>query len=281
MTAKVVKVVKVVKVTVDGVTVEVPENANALEACRKAGVDVPHFCYHPGLSVVGQCRMCMVEVDGMPKVQASCTVPVRDGMVVRASSEKALAARNATMEFLLVNHPLDCPICDQAGECKLQDNAVSGGLPVSRTSEPRRQFPGYDRTDIGPHVVADMTRCIHCTRCIRFCAEVSGTGELSLIERGGHAMVWTHEGHKLDNEWSACAADVCPVGALTVKEFRFRKRVWWLDRAPSVCPGCEVGCNVSVEHRDRVVYRYLPRVNEAVNSYWMCDHGRFLAEGLK
>jgi len=268
------------KVTVDGKVVEVPNDANALEACRAAGVDVPHFCYHPRLSIVGQCRMCMVEVEGVPKIQASCTVPVRDGMVIKASTQKALAARNATMEFLLINHPLDCPICDQAGECKLQDNAVSAGLPVSRTSEPRRQFPGYDRTPIGPHVIADMTRCIQCTRCIRFCEEITGTGELAFIERGGHTMVWTHEGRALDNDLSACAADVCPVGALTTKEFRFHKRVWWLDKTRSVCDGCEIGCNMSIEHRDRVVYRFLPRVQPAVNDFWMCDYGRFRAEDL-
>ena len=268
------------KVTVDGKTVEVPNDANALEACRAAGVDIPHFCYHPALSIVGQCRMCMVEVEGVPKIQASCTVPVRDGMVIKASTEKALAARNATMEFLLINHPLDCPICDQAGECKLQDNAFGAGLPVSRTSEPRRQFPGYDRTPIGPHVIADMTRCIQCTRCIRFCEEITETGELTFIERGGHTIVWTHEGMALDNDLSACAADVCPVGALTTKEFRFRKRVWWLDKTRSVCDGCEIGCNISVEHRDRVVYRFLPRVAPAVNDFWMCDYGRFRAEEL-
>ncbi len=268
------------KVTVDGKVVEVPNDANALEACRAAGVDVPHFCYHPRLSIVGQCRMCMVEVEGVPKIQASCTVPVRDGMVIKASTEKALAARNATMEFLLINHPLDCPICDQAGECKLQDNAVGAGLPVSRTSEPRRQFPGYDRTPIGPHVIADMTRCIQCTRCIRFCEEITGTGELTFVERGGHTFVWTHEGRALDNDLSACAADVCPVGALTTKEFRFRKRVWWLDKTRSVCDGCEIGCNMSIEHRDRIVYRTLPRVQPAVNDFWMCDYGRFRAEDL-
>ncbi len=268
------------KVTVDGKTVEVPNDANALEACRAAGVDVPHFCYHPRLSIVGQCRMCMVEVEGVPKIQASCTVPVRDGMVIKASTEKALAARNATMEFLLINHPLDCPICDQAGECKLQDNAVSAGLPVSRTSETRRQFAGYDRTPIGPHVIADMTRCIQCTRCIRFCAEITQTGELSFVERGGHTFVWTHEGRALDNDLSACAADVCPVGALTTREFRFRKRVWWLDKTRSVCDGCEIGCNMSIEHRDRVVYRFLPRVQPAVNDFWMCDYGRFRSEDL-
>ncbi len=268
------------KVTVDGKTVEVPPGANALEACRAAGVDVPHFCYHPALSIVGQCRMCMVEVEGVPKIQASCTVPVRDGMVIKANTEKALAARNATMEFLLINHPLDCPICDQAGECKLQDNAVAGGLPVSRTSEPRRQFPGYDRTEIGPHVIADMTRCIQCTRCIRFCQEITETGELTFIERAGHTIVWTHEGKPLDNDLSACAADVCPVGALTTKEFRFRKRVWWLDKTRSVCDGCEIGCSLSIEHRDGVVYRYTPRVQPAVNDYWLCDYGRFRAEDL-
>ncbi|HSB63723.1 MAG TPA: 2Fe-2S iron-sulfur cluster-binding protein [Thermoanaerobaculia bacterium] len=268
------------KVTVDGKTVEVPNDANALEACRAAGVDVPHFCYHPRLSIVGQCRMCMVEVEGVPKIQASCTVPVRDGMVIKASTEKALAARNATMEFLLINHPLDCPICDQAGECKLQDNAVSAGLPVSRTSETRRQFPGYDRTPIGPHVITDMTRCIQCTRCIRFCAEITGTGELAFVERGGHTFVWTHEGRALDNDLSACAADVCPVGALTTRDFRFRKRVWWLDKTRSVCDGCEIGCNMSIEHRDRVVYRFLPRVQPAVNDFWMCDYGRFRSDDL-
>ncbi len=268
------------KVTVDGKTVEVPNGANALEACRAAGVDVPHFCYHPALSIVGQCRMCMVEVEGVPKIQASCTVPVRDGMVIKASTEKALAARNATMEFLLINHPLDCPICDQAGECKLQDNAFGAGLPVSRTSEPRRQFPGYDRTPIGPHVIADMTRCIQCTRCIRFCEEITETGELTFIERAGHTFVWTHEGKPLDNDLSACTADVCPVGALTTKEFRFRKRVWWLDKTRSVCDGCEIGCNISIEHRDRVVYRFLPRVAPAVNDFWMCDYGRLRAEEL-
>jgi NADH-quinone oxidoreductase subunit G len=268
------------RVTVDGKVVEVANDANALEACRAAGVEVPHFCYHPRLSIVGQCRMCMVEVEGVPKIQASCTVPVRDGMVIKASTEKALAARNATMEFLLINHPLDCPICDQAGECKLQDNAFGAGLPVSRTSEPRRQFPGYDRTPIGPHVIADMTRCIQCTRCIRFCEEITETGELTFIERGGHTIVWTHEGKSLDNDLSACAADVCPVGALTTKEFRFHKRVWWLDKTRSVCDGCEIGCNISVEHRDRVVYRFLPRVAPAVNDFWMCDYGRFRAEEL-
>ena len=268
------------KVTVDGREVEVPSGANALEACRAAGVDIPHFCYHPALSIVGQCRMCMVEVEGVPKIQASCTVPVRDGMVVKANTEKALAARNATMEFLLINHPLDCPICDQAGECKLQDNAVAAGLPVSRTSEPRRLYPGYERTDIGPHVIADMTRCIQCTRCIRFCEEITGTGELTFIERGGHTIVWTHEGKALDNDLSACAADVCPVGALTTKEFRFRKRVWWLDKTRSVCDGCEIGCNMAIEHRDRVVYRFTPRVQPNVNDYWMCDYGRFRAEDL-
>ena len=232
------------RVTVDGKVVEVPNDANALEACRAAGVDVPHFCYHPRLSIVGQCRMCMVEVEGVPKIQASCTVPVRDGMVIKASTEKALAARNATMEFLLINHPLDCPICDQAGECTLQDNSFGYGQQLSNYDEQKRQYPTFDRTMIGPHVIADMTRCIQCTRCIRFCQEITETGELTFIERAGHTFVWTHEGRPLDNDLSACAADVCPVGALTTKEFRFRKRVWWLDKTRSVCDGCEIGCEI-------------------------------------
>ena len=153
------------------------------------------------------------------------------------------------MEFLLINHPLDCPICDQAGECKLQDNSFGYGDQLSRYDEPKRQYPGFDRTMIGPHVIADMTRCIQCTRCIRFCQEIAGTGELTFLDRGGRTLVWTHDGKPLANDWSGCAADVCPVGALTTKEFRFRSRVWYLEKTRSVCPGCNIGCNISIEHQ--------------------------------
>jgi NADH-quinone oxidoreductase subunit G len=271
---------KTLTVVFDGVPIEVLPGINLIEAAKLAGIEIPHFCFHPRLTVVGQCRMCLVEIEGIPKIQAACTTPLKDGLVVKTTTEKVRESRAANMEFLLINHPLDCPICDQAGECKLQDNAFGYGEQRSRYDERKRQFAGYDRTMIGPHVVADMTRCIQCTRCIRFCQEIAGTGELTFLDRGGRTLVWTHDGKPLANDWSACAADVCPVGALTTKEFRFRRRVWELSKTPSVCPGCNIGCNISIENRDNVVYRFLPRLNPAVNDYWLCDYGRFLSESL-
>jgi len=271
---------KTLTIVFDGKPIEVPPGINLIEAAKLAGIEIPHFCFHPRLSVVGQCRMCLVEIEGIPKIQAACTTPIKDGLAVRTTTEKVRQSRAANMEFLLINHPLDCPICDQAGECKLQDNAFGYGEQRSRYDERKRQYAGYDRTMIGPHVVADMTRCIQCTRCIRFCEEIAGTGELTFLDRGGRTLVWTHEGKPLANDWSACAADVCPVGALTTKEFRFRRRVWELKKTPSVCPGCNIGCNISIENRDSVVYRFLPRLNPAVNDYWLCDYGRFLSESL-
>jgi NADH-quinone oxidoreductase subunit G len=264
----------------DGQPVEVPPGINLIEAAKLAGVEIPHFCFHPRLPVVGQCRMCLVEIEGMPKIQAACTTPLKDGLVVKTTTDKVRDSRAANMEFLLINHPLDCPICDQAGECKLQDNAFGYGEQRSRYDERKRQYAGFDRTMIGPHVVADMTRCIQCTRCIRFCSEIAGTGELTFLDRGGRTLVWTHDGKPLANDWSACAADVCPVGALTTKEFRFRRRVWDLNKTPSVCPGCNIGCNISIESRDGIVYRFLPRLNPSVNDYWLCDYGRFQSESL-
>ncbi len=264
----------------DGKPVEVPKDLNLIEAAKLAGIAIPHFCFHPRLSVVGQCRMCLVEIEGMPKIQAACTTPLKDGLSVKTTTEKVRQSRAATMEFLLINHPLDCPICDQAGECTLQDNSYGYGNQLSHFDESKRQFPTFDRTMIGPHVIADMTRCIQCTRCIRYCQEIAGTSELTFLDRGGRTLVWTHEGRPLDNDWSAGAADVCPVGALTTREFRFRSRVWYLRKTPSVCPGCNVGCNISIENKDNVVYRFLPRLNPDVNDYWLCDYGRFLSESL-
>ncbi len=267
-------------VVFDGAPIEVPKNLNLIEAAKLAGIEIPHFCFHPRLSVVGQCRMCLVEVEGVPKIQAACTTPLKDGLRIRTTTAKVIQSRAANMEFLLINHPLDCPICDQAGECKLQDNSFGYGDQRSRYDERKRQYAGFDRTMIGPHVIADMTRCIQCTRCIRFCEEIAGTGELTFLDRGGRTLVWTHDGKPLANDWSACAADVCPVGALTTREFRFRKRVWYLRKTPSVCPGCNIGCNNSIEHGDGIVYRFLPRLNPEVNDYWLCDYGRFLSESL-
>jgi NADH-quinone oxidoreductase subunit G len=264
----------------DGKPIEVPKDVNLIEAAKLAGIEIPHFCFHPRLSVVGQCRMCLVEIEGIPKIQAACTTPLKDGLSVKTKTEKVVQSRAANMEFLLINHPLDCPICDQAGECKLQDNSFGYGDQRSRFDEQKRQYPTFDRTLIGPHVIADMTRCIQCTRCIRFCQEIAGTGELTFLDRSGRTLVWTHEGKPLDNDWSGCAADVCPVGALTTREFRFRSRVWYLEKSPSICPGCNIGCNLSIESRDSIVYRFLPRLNPSVNDYWLCDYGRFLSESL-
>jgi NADH-quinone oxidoreductase subunit G len=271
---------KTFTVTFDGTPVEVPKDINLIEAATLAGIEIPHFCFHPRLSVVGQCRMCLVEVEGIPKIQAACTTPLKDGLSIKTTTEKVVQSRAANMEFLLINHPLDCPICDQAGECKLQDNSFGYGDQKSEFDERKRQYPGFDRTLIGPHVIADMTRCIQCTRCIRFCQEIAGTGELTFLDRGGRTLVWTHDGKPLANDWSACAADVCPVGALTTREFRFRSRVWYLKKTPSVCPGCNIGCNISIESNPGIVYRFLPRLNPDVNDYWLCDYGRFSSEKL-
>lgn len=266
------------KVTIDGVEVEVQDGINVIEAAKAADIHVPHFCYHPSLSVVGQCRMCLVELEGVPKLQAGCATPVKDGMKIHVWNEKVDNARRAQMEFLLINHPLDCPICDKAGECPLQDYSFNYGSVESRYGEAKRTYPGMDRTPIGPHVVQNMNRCIHCTRCIRFCAEVTNTNELAFFKRGASTEVAVYPGVPLDNWMSACVTDVCPTGALTTREFRFESRVWNLDSTESVCNGCDVGCNIFVGHRTGQVFRYRPRVNPEVNDHWLCDYGRFSYE---
>ena len=266
------------KVTIDGIEVEVQDGINVIEAAKAADVHVPHFCYHPSLTVVGQCRMCLVEVEGMPKLQAGCATPIKDGMKVHVWNDKVDKARKGQMEFLLINHPLDCPICDKAGECPLQDYAYNYGSVTSRYGEVKRTYPGMDRTPIGPHVVQNMNRCSHCTRCIRFCNEITGTSELAFFKRGASTEVGVFPGVPLENWMSACVTDVCPTGALTTREFRFESRVWNLDSAESVCNGCDVGCNIFIGHRNGQVFRYRPRVNPEVNDHWLCDYGRFSHE---
>jgi NADH-quinone oxidoreductase subunit G len=266
------------KVTIDGIEVEVQEGINIVEAAKSADVHVPHFCYHPSLTVVGQCRMCLVEVEGMPKLQAGCSTTVKDGMKIHVWNEKVDKARKGQMEFLLINHPLDCPICDKAGECPLQDYAFNYGSVESRYGEHKRTYPGMDRTPIGPHVVQNMNRCIHCTRCIRFTQEISGTSELAFFKRGSSTEVGVYPGVPIDNWMSACVTDLCPTGALTTREFRFESRVWNLESAESVCNGCDVGCNIFIGHRSGRVFRYRPRVNPEVNDHWLCDYGRFSHE---
>ncbi len=266
------------KITIDGIEVEVQDGINIIEAAKGADVHVPHFCYHPSLSVVGQCRMCLVEVEGMPKLQAGCSTTVKDGMKIHVYNDRVDKARKGQMEFLLINHPLDCPICDKAGECPLQDYAFNFGSVTSRYGEFKRTYPGMDRTAIGPHVVQNMNRCIHCTRCIRFTQEITGTSELAFFKRGASTEVGVFPDAPLDNWMSACVADVCPTGALTTREFRFENRVWNLDTADSVCNGCDVGCNIFIGQRNGQIFRYRPRVNPDVNDHWLCDFGRFSYE---
>ncbi|HVP28440.1 MAG TPA: 2Fe-2S iron-sulfur cluster-binding protein [Myxococcota bacterium] len=265
------------QITVDGEVIEVAAGRTILQALDDAGllmngVDVPHYCWHPKLTIDGSCRLCQVEVEGIPKLQIACNTPVKDGMVVHTKTERVKRAREGVMELLLINHPLDCPICDQAGECKLQDYAYEYGVPHSRTKEPRRA--AKKRVDLGPTIVFDQERCILCRRCVRFCREVPGTGELAVFERGDRSVIETFPGTALDNPYSMNVADICPVGALTTKDFRFKIRVWFLTDVPGVCTGCSNGCNVHLGVANNKVYRYLPRRNDAVNDTWICDAGR-------
>jgi NADH-quinone oxidoreductase subunit G len=264
------------EVTIDGRTIEVERGTNLIEAALKVGVQIPHYCYHPRLSVVGQCRMCLVKVEGMPKLQAGCTTQVmKDGMEVVVDDPEVKEAQRGMMEFLLINHPLDCPICDQAGECGLQDYSFKHGQAFSRFRyEEKRTYPGRERIPLGPNVVLNMNRCIQCTRCIRFTEEISGTSELGFFQRGARTEIGVFPGKVLDNDLSTCVVDVCPVGALTSTRFRFAERVWYLDKRPSICTGCDAGCNITLEHRRGLIRRYKPRHNPEVNDYWMCDHGR-------
>jgi len=271
------------KVTIDDRTVEVETGTNLIEAAFKAGVQIPHYCYHPRLSVVGQCRMCLVKIDGMGKLQAGCATQVmKDGMVVHTELPEVKEAQKGMMEFLLINHPLDCPICDQAGECGLQDYAFKHGVAYSRFQfEDKRTYPGRERIPLGANVLLNMNRCIQCTRCIRFTQEIAGTGDLGFFHRGARTEIGTFPGKNLDNQLATCVVDICPVGALTSTRFRFAERVFYLDKKPSLCTGCEVGCNVTIEHRRGVIKRYKPRFNPDINDYWMCDYGRATFERFR
>jgi NADH-quinone oxidoreductase subunit G len=272
------------KVVIDGKEIEVAAGTTILEAALTEGREVPHYCYHRGLSIAGNCRMCLVEVEKAPKLVIGCYTPVADGMVVHTNSPKVIQARAAMMEFFLINHPLDCPICDQAGECKLQDYAVEHGTGTSRYTEAKLAL--NKAVDIGRHVMLDQERCIQCSRCIRFCEEITKTGELAFFQRGERAQIGIYPGKRLDNAYSGNVVDLCPVGALTLKEFRFQTRVWYLKNVPTVCAGCARGCNVVAGvgqqqtlmttrgQADDRVKRIVPRVNEAVNAYWICDEGR-------
>ena len=260
------------KITVDGAPLEVPDGSMLLAALLDHGIQIPHYCYHPKLSIDGSCRMCMVKVEGMPKLTISCNTPVRDGMVVDTAGAEVAKARQGVLELLLLNHPLDCPICDQAGECYLQDYAYEYGTREARTHEPRRK--ALKRVDVGPRVVLDQERCILCRRCVRFCSEITKTRELAVFNMGDRSVIDTYPGVPLTNDYSICTADICPVGALLSSDFHHKMRVWFLDDTESVCPNCANGCNIKVGTARRRVYRFLPRRNDEVNDTWMCDHGR-------
>ena len=264
---------EMVTVTIDGHARQVAKGTNLLEACNQAGADVPFFCYHPGLSSPAVCRQCLVDVKGQPKPVPSCYTPVADKMEVTTASPRVLDIRRQMLEFTLLNHPIDCPICDKAGECTLQKHYFDWDAKYARNDGIKVQKA--KRVDIGKHIVLDQERCILCTRCIRVCDEIAKAPELTMALRGDHEILTTAPGRRLDNPYSLNTVDVCPVGALTAKDFRFAMRAWELEATPSVCPGCSTGCNIEIHSsRDRI-YRHVPRENPVVNKHWMCDDGRF------
>jgi NADH-quinone oxidoreductase subunit G len=263
--------VKMVSVTIEGRTTSVPEGTTIIEAAKTVGVLIPHYCYHPGLPVAGVCRMCLVDVEKFPKLAPACATTVMEGQVVSVHSEKAREARKGVLEFLLINHPLDCPVCDQSGECELQDYTFQEGRAESRYEEPKRFNPVED---FGGDVLYVPNRCILCTRCVRFMGDVAEEPVLNVSERGDRAFIGKAEGHDLTHAWAGNVVDLCPVGALLSKDFLNKARAWELDRSASICTGCSQGCNVTVETRDNTVVRLKPRSNTAVNHFYLCESGR-------
>ena len=296
--------VETLRVKVDGISVEVPRTmpdpvsgkplpTTMIQACNAAKIDVPHYCYHPKLPVAGNCRMCLVEFgtpavgpdrkpilnpDGTPKISKSprpaiaCATPISPGMEIYTNTAAVKQMREGVLEFLLINHPLDCPICDQAGECKLQEYSVDYGKSASRFVEPKVHKP--KRVDLGARIVLDDERCILCTRCIRFTKDVVGDDALGIVNRGSYNTLTAYPGRRFDNNYTLNTVDICPVGALTSKDFRFQMRVWFLKETKSICTSCATGCNIIIGSREERIYRYEPRENDAVNSCWMCDYGR-------
>jgi NADH-quinone oxidoreductase subunit G len=259
--------------TIEGAEVAVPKGTTILEAAKRAGIVIPHYCYHPGLPVAGVCRMCLVEVEGMPTLQIGCATQAADGQVVHVYSDAAVKARESVLEFLLINHPLDCPICDQAGECELQDYVFAEGRARTRyTPTYAKRFNPVE--DFGPDILYVPNRCILCTRCVRFMEHVAEDPVINVSERGDRAFIGIHPDRQLNHPWAGNVVDLCPVGSLISKDFLHKSRAWEVDMTASVCTGCAQGCNVILETRGNSVVRVKPRVNLAVNRYFMCDHGR-------
>ncbi len=266
---------------IDNQDITVEKGTTVIQAAEKLGFVIPRYCYHPGLSIAGNCRMCLVEVEKMPKLQISCHIQCADGMVVNTETERVKKTRQHVLEFLLVNHPLDCPVCDQSGECWLQDYYMEHGLYESRLDEPK--VKKQKAVPIGPTVMLDSERCILCSRCVRFCDEITKTNEFGIFNRGDHSEIGLYPGKELNNKYSGNVVDICPVGALTDIDFRFKCRVWYLRKVDSVCNGCSRGCNITLEvnterpqhgHGERVM-RIKPRYQPEINQWWICDEGRY------
>ncbi|MEK6644995.1 MAG: 2Fe-2S iron-sulfur cluster-binding protein [Planctomycetota bacterium] len=270
------------KIIVDGKDVECRDKIPVLQAVLEAGWDVPHYCYHPGLSIVASCRLCLMEMkmpnpktkalEWVPRLFPSCQTPVKDGLEVRFNSDKVKDNQTHCMEYFLLNHPLDCPVCDQAGECHLQDYSLKFGESSSRMVEPKNKNP---KKDIGSKTLLYADRCVMCSRCVRFCNEVAGTGELAIVNRGSRAEIDVFPGIPLENKLQGNVVDICPVGCLLDKDFLMQQRVWFLKSADSVCAGCSAGCAITVDANEGKVWRLKPRFNPGVNDWWMCDAGRF------
>ncbi len=270
-----------IKIKINGKEYKVKENLTILEAARQVGVEIPHLCYHPALEPEGSCRMCLVEIKGVPKLQLACSTLVKDGMEVETDNEKVREARKAVLEFLLAGHPLDCPICDKAGECKLQDYYYKYGLFEDKFEEekPRRN----KLVRIAPNLILDQERCILCTRCVRFLREITKTEELGVFNRGKESLISVYEQELVENNYSGNLVDICPVGAITDIDFRFKMRTWFLEKKKSICPLCGRGCNINIHFlpetfpfkRERRVYRVTPEPNPKINGYWICNLGRY------
>ncbi|AXX93298.1 NADH-quinone oxidoreductase subunit G [Malaciobacter molluscorum LMG 25693] len=269
---------EIVKISVNGEELEAPKGGLLIDTLLDEKIHIPHFCYHQALGKDGNCRMCMVEIEGQKRPQIACDTPIKDGMIVRTKGENIEKVRRDILELELINHPIDCPTCDQAGECKLQDYYMQSGFYESRVNVDSKNN-ARKRVDLGANVMLDQERCVLCTRCVRFCSDITGTNELGVINRADHSVIGTFPGRPLSNPYAMNVVDLCPVGALTSKDFRFKQRVWFLETFDAICNGCSKGCNIHVDHRkekykDDQIFRFRPKVNKSVNGHFICDEGR-------
>jgi len=265
------------KINFDGNNIEFLPGETIMQAIERAGLStsIPRFCYHPALPIAGTCRMCTVEIEKSTKLQTACSTPAQEGMVIRSQSERVNKSHKGVMEFLLTNHPLDCPVCDQAGECELQDYNFTYGPNETRFTEDKRIFKNSTTRPLSEKIILNMNRCINCERCVRFEESITQTFDLLMLNRGWKKELTVSDEEKgLTSNYQGCLADICPVGALTFKDFRFQKRVWFLEKKPSICDGCSKGCNIEVHSENNEVFRYIPLYNESVNGHWICDEGR-------